>query len=93
MQIYSDDFGRVTYLTINPKEIRVDLQDLAPDFEYERSVSTSEVDAVCQALEINFQELEGKLLLLLEHQMTAIDLFTEFLENNQIYFDYYSSSR
>ena len=93
MQIYSDNSGRVIYLTINPKEIRVDLQDLAPDFEYERSASTSEVDAVCQALEINFQELEGKLLLLLEHQMTAIDLFTEFLENNEIYFSYYSGSR
>lgn len=93
MQIYSDEFGRVIYLTSNPKEIRVDLQDLAPDFEYERSVSTSKVDAVCQALEINFEELEGKLLLLLEHQMTAIDLFTEFLENNDIYFDYYSGSR
>ena len=93
MQIYSDDFGCVIWLTVNSKEIRVDLQDLAPDFEYERSVSTSEVDAVCQALEINFQELKGKLLLMLEHQMTAIDLFKEFLENNEIYFSYYSGSR
>lgn len=93
MQIYSDDFGRVIWLSINPKEIRVDLQDLAPDFEYERSVSTSEVDAVCQALEINVDELEARLLLILEHQMTAIDLFTEFLENNDIYFDYYSGNR
>ena len=93
MQIYSDDFGCVIWLTVNSKEIRVDLQDLAPDFEYERSVTTSEVDAVCRALEINFEELEGKLLLLLEHQMTAIDLFTEFLENNEIYFSYYSGSR
>ena len=93
MQIYSDDFGRVIWLTVNPQEIRVDLQDLAPDFEYERSATTSEVDAVCQALEINFQELKGKLLLMLEHQMTAIDLFTEFLENNEIYFSYYSGSR
>ena len=93
MQIYSDESGRVIYLTINPKEIRVDLQDLAPDFEYERSVSTSEVDAVCQALEINVDELEARLLLILEHQMTAIDLFTEFLENNDIYFDYYSGNR
>lgn len=93
MQIYFDDSGRVIYLTVHPKEIRVDLQDLAPDFEYERSASTSEVDAVCQALKINFEELEARLLLMLEHQMTAIDLFTEFLENNEIYFSYYSGSR
>ena len=93
MQIYSDDFGCVIWLTVNSKEIRVDLQDLAPDFEYERSATTSEVEAVCQALEINFEEVEGKLLLLLEHQMTTIDLFMEFLENNEIYFSYYSGSR
>lgn len=93
MQIYSDNFGRVIWLTISPKEIRVDLQDLAPDFEYERSASTSEVDAVCQAFDINFEELEERFLLMLEHQMTAIDLFTEFLENNEIYFSYYSGSR
>ena len=93
MQIYSDNSGRVIYLTSNPKEIRVDLHDLAPDFEYERSATTSEVDAVCQVLEINFEELEARLFLMLEHQMTAIDLFTEFLENNEIYFSYYSGSR
>ena len=93
MQIYTDNFGRVIWLTITPTEIRLDQQDLAPDFEYERSAITSEVNAVCEALEINFEELEGKFLLMLEHQMTAFDLFTEFLENNKIYFSYYSGSR
>ena len=93
MQIYSDDFGRVIYLTVNPKEIRVDLQDLAPDFEYERCATVSDVAAVCKAFEINYNQLEERLLLMLEHQMTAIDLFTEFLENNDIYFLYYSGSR
>ena len=90
MEIYSDQFGRVIYLTITPQAIRLDLQDLSPDFEYERSATVSDVPAVCTALKVNFEELESKLLLMLENQMTAFDLFTEFLDNHQIYFDYYS---
>ena len=90
MQIYADNFGRVVYLTVTPQAIRLDLQDLSPDFEYERCATVQEVDAVCKALEIDYKELEGKLLLMLENQMTAFDLFTEFLDNNEIYFDYYS---
>ncbi len=30
MQIYSDHFGRVIWLTISPAEVRMDLQDLGP---------------------------------------------------------------
>lgn len=89
MQIYADNFGRVVYLTVTPQAIRLDLQDLSPNFEYERCATVLEVDAVCKALEIDYKELEGKLLLMLENQMTAFDLFTEFLDNNEIYFDYY----
>ncbi len=90
MQIYSDSRGRVIYLTVDPKEIRLDLQDLAPDFEYERTASVSNVKAVCKAFKVSYDELEAKLLLLLENQMTAFDLFTEFLDDHEIYFEYYS---
>lgn len=93
MQIYSDDFGRVIWLTVNPKEIRLDLQDLAPDFEYERTASVSNVKAVCKALKVSYNEVEAKLHLLLENQMTAFDLFTEFLDDHKIHFDYFSGSR
>ena len=33
MQIYSDHFGRVIWLTISPAEVRMDLQDLGPGNE------------------------------------------------------------
>lgn len=92
MQIYSDSFGRVIYLTIEPQSIRLDLQDLSPDYEYERCATVSDVAAVCKALNCDFNDLEVRLLELLENQMTAFDLFTEFLDNHEIYFDYYSGS-
>ena len=90
MEIYSDQFGRVIYLTISPQAIQLDLQDLSPNFKYERSATVSDVSAICTALKVNFEELESKLLSMLDNQMTAFDLFTEFLDNHQIYFDYYS---
>ncbi len=90
MQIYSDHFGRVIYITIEPQSIRLDLQDLSPGHEYERCATVLDVTAVCKALNIQFEELETRLLLMLENQMTAFDLFTEFLDNHEIYFDYYS---
>ena len=90
MTIYEDNFGRVIFLTIDPEAIRLDLQDLGPDFEYERCATVSDVEAVCKALEIKFEELESKLRLMLQDQMTAFDLFTEFLDNHEIYYDYYS---
>lgn len=90
MQIYSDSHGRVIWLTINPKEIRLDLQDLAPDFEYERTASVTAVDKVCEALVVDYKGLHAALLLKLENQMAAFDLFTEFLDNNEIHFDYFS---
>ena len=44
-------------------------------------------------MKCDFEEVESKLLEKLEHQMTAIDLFTEFLDDHEIYFDYYSGMR
>ena len=93
MQIYSDTFGRVIYLTVEPQTIRLDLQDLGPDYEYERCATVTDVAAVCKALKTNYENAEAGLLLMLENQMTAFDLFMEFLDNNQIYFDYYSGWR
>lgn len=90
MQIYSDKFGRAIWLTVSSSEIRLDLQDLNPDCEYERSATVSDVAEVCKALKTNFENVESQLLLLLENQITAFDLFTEFLDNNEIYFSYYS---
>ena len=90
MQIYSDHLGRVIYLTVEPQAIRLHLQDLNPDSKYERIATVLNVEAVCKALEIKYEELEPQLLLMLENQMTAFDLFTEFLENHEIYYEYYS---
>ena len=93
MQIYEDDRGRVIWLTVSSAEIRVDLQDLNPDSEYERCAVVNDVEAVCKALKCNLDKVESKLLKKLEHQMTAFDLFTEFLDDHQIYFEYYSGMR
>ena len=90
MEIYSDQFGRVIWLTIEPQAIRLDLQDLSPDYEYERCATVLDVEAVCKALNCQYDELRPRLLLMLENQMTAFDLFTEFLQNHEIYYDYFS---
>lgn len=90
MQICSYKFGRVIYLSVEPQSIRLDLQDVSPDYKYERCATVPNVVAVCKALKCNFNEVEVQLLLMLENQMTAFDLFTEFLDNHQVYFDYYS---
>ncbi|MEC5156111.1 hypothetical protein [Chryseobacterium sp. MP_3.2] len=93
MEIYSDNRGRVIWLTVSSDEIRVDLQDLSPNFEYERCAVVKDVDAVCKALKSDFENIEAKLLEKLENQMTAFDLFTELLDNHEIYFEYFSGRR
>lgn len=93
MEIYSDFLGRIIYLTITSTEIRLELQDLKPDHEYERMATVKDVAAVCNALNIQFDELESALLLMLEYQMTAFEIFSEFLYKHEIYFDYYSGMR
>ena len=90
MEIYSDFLGRVIYLNITPAEIRLDLQDLNAEYEYERSATVKDVAEVCKALNIQFDELESSLLLMLEYQMTAFEIFSEFLYEHKIYFEYYS---
>ena len=93
MQIYSDNRGRVIWLTVNSAEIRVDLQDLNPNDEYERCAVVKDVEAVCKALNCDFENVESKLLKKLENRMTAFDLFTEILDDHEIYFEYYSGRR
>ena len=90
MQIYSDHFGRVIWLTISPAEVRMDLQDLGSDFEYERCATVSEVGKLCESLNVTYEELQAALLLRLENQMTAFDLFTELLDDHHIQFEYFS---
>ncbi|MBF8456175.1 hypothetical protein IV494_03180 [Kaistella sp. G5-32] len=90
MQIYSDNHGRVIWLTVSSTEIRVDLQDLSPAFEYERCAVVKDVVAVCKALNSNFENVESKLLEKLQNQMTAFDLFTALLDDHEIYFEYFS---
>ena len=93
MQIYEDDRGRVIWLTVTPAESRVDLQDLNPDTKYERCAVVSSCEAVCKAFNCDFEKVEYKLLEKWEHQMTSFDLFTEFLDDHEIYFEYYSGMR
>lgn len=90
MQVYSDHFGRVIWLTISPAEVRMHLQDLGPDFEYERCATVSEVGKLCESLNVTYEELQAALLLRLENQVTAFDLFTELLDDHHIQFEYFS---
>ena len=90
MQIYSDNFGRVIWLTISQGEVRLDLQDLGPDLECERCASVSEVGKLCEALKVEYYELRAALLLRLENQLTAFDLFTGFLDDHHIGYQYFS---
>lgn len=90
LDIYEDDFGRCIWLMISHSEVRMDLQDLGPNFEYERCATVKNVAALCQALNTTYDNLESHLLLMLKDQKTAFDLFTNFLDNHKIYFEYYS---
>lgn len=75
---------------ISHSEVRMDLQDLGPNFEYERCATVKNVSALCEALNTSYDSLESHLMLMLKDQKTAFDLFTNFLDSNQIYFEYYS---
>lgn len=90
LKVYEDNFGRCIWLTVNPSEIKLDLQDLNPNYEYERCATVLKVGAVCEALKIHYDDLETQLYMMLKDQMTAFDLFTEFLDDHQIFFEYYS---
>lgn len=93
MKIYEDKFGRVIWLSISPSEIRVDLQDLNPEFEYERCASVKNVNDLCTVLRIHFDDLEANLLMLLQNQGNAVDLIIKYLDEHQISFAYYSGIR
>lgn len=93
MEIFSDKFGRCIWLKVSSAEIRMDLQDLNPDSEYERCATVHDVEEVCMALEVDFKNLESKLHRMVKNKKNAFDLFTDFLNLHKIKYDYYSGWR
>ena len=53
MKTYEEEFGRCIWLSIKQEQIRMDLQDLGPDFEYERSATANDASGLCKAMNAN----------------------------------------
>lgn len=90
MKIYEDKFGRCIWLSIKQEEIRMDLQDLAPNFEYERCATVTDVSGLCKAMDMNFNELADYLYVLVDNKNNAFDLFTDFLNAHRIEYAFFS---
>ena len=93
MEVFRDDFGRRIWFYVNPTQIDIELQDLNEDFEYERSAKVTSVSAVCRALHCQFSDLKEILVKKFGGKVNSFDLFTEFLSENNINYDYYSGGR
>ena len=93
MEVFRDDFGRRIWFYVNPTQIDIELQDLNEDFEYERSAKVTSVSAVCRALNCQFSDLKEILVTKFGGKVNSFDLFTEFLSENKINYDYYSGGR
>lgn len=91
--IFSDKFGRSIVLNTEKNTIRLDLQDLADGFEKEICITVTDASLVCKGLKCHRNDLEEHLLWLLYNKSNATEVFSEFLDENKIHFDYYSEQR
>ena len=66
IELYSDKFGRKVWLQESGGILRIDLQDLAPDFVYERSLSTTHLQSVAKALKVPQEEIFDRLVKYIE---------------------------
>lgn len=89
-ELYSDQFGRKVWLEESGGVLRIDLQDLAPDFEYERSLTTTHLQAVAKALQVPQEEMFNRLVSMLKDRADCFDVFSEWLSENNISANYFS---
>lgn len=90
MKIYEDKFGRCIWLSIKQEEIRMDLQDLGPNYEYERCATVTDIFGLCKAMNMNLNELRDYRSVLVDNKNNAFDLFTDFLHEHKIEYAYFS---
>lgn len=90
MEIFSDQFGRCIWLVVSSLEIRMDLQDLTPTSEYERCATVHNTEEVCKALDVDIAKVEERIHDMVKNKNNAFDIFTDFLDQHKIKFDYYS---
>ena len=67
----------------------MDLQDLGPDFEYERSATVTDVSGLCKAINMNLYDLRDYIYVLVANKSNAFDLFTDFLNEHKIDLEYF----
>ncbi|QIG88242.1 hypothetical protein G6R40_00605 [Chryseobacterium sp. POL2] len=70
--------------------LRIDLQDLAPDFEYERSLTTTHLQSVAKALQVPQEEMFDHLVSMLKDRADCFDVLSEWLSENNISANYFS---
>lgn len=93
MLIYHDDTKRYIELYVTKSQVRLELQDLNPEFEYEISYVVKDLDALCHALGCQQEELSQKLIQMLKGEYRAATIFSEFLQANNIEASAYSGMR
>ncbi|REC45183.1 hypothetical protein [Chryseobacterium sp. 5_R23647] len=90
VELYSDKFGRKVWLDQSYGILRIDLQDLAPDFEYERSLTTTHLQSVAKALQVPQEKMFDQLVSMLKDRADCFDVFSEWLSENNISANYFS---
>ena len=70
--------------------LRIDLQDLAPDFEYERSLTTTHLQSVAKALQVPQEEMFDHLVSMLKDRADCFDVLSGWLSEKNISANYFS---
>ncbi len=89
-ELYKDNFGRTVSLEETEQGIRIDLQDLAPDFEYERCLTVNRAESLANVLNVPESEVFSILVEMLKGRADCFDMFSEWLSENNISAEYYS---
>lgn len=77
VELYSDKFGRKVWLQESGGILCIDLQNLAPDFEYERSLSTTHLQSVAKVLQVPQEKMFDQLVNMLKGRADCLDVLSD----------------
>lgn len=90
MKIYDVEFSRCIWLSIKQEEIRMDLRNLGPDFEYERCATVTDISGFYKAMNMNLNDLRDYIYVLVTNKSNAFALLTGFPNEYKIDSEYFS---
>lgn len=92
MEVFRDKLGRRIWFSVSHSQVQIVLQDLAEDFEYERTATVNDIQKICTCLNSNISNLENILIAKFGGKPNSFDLITDFFTENNIDYEYYSGA-